>query len=289
MTAASSSSSLASAGQAGGTRPIVHRPRATAPRDHYPAGLTGAWQRMASVGGRPALWVAERAGVTLVRMNQRLVHLALHAGSTDPGGTGWRYGAQVAGREIHHLILGFNGGFKFSTDSGGFESFGRTAVPLTPGLGSVVTYADGRTQIGVWRAGVPARGRRIASVRQNLHLLIDHGRPAASVNCGEACWGATIGGASAVARSGLGILRNGQLLWAAGENLTVSQLADAMAGAGVQRAVQLDINPDWVAGYLYVHHRRAPLTPVPVVPGQYGIYGHLLIPYSRDFFTVLAN
>jgi hypothetical protein len=53
--------------------------------------------------------------------------------------------------------------------------------------------------------------------------------------------------------------------------------------------VQLDINPDWVAGYLYVHHARAPVTPVPVVPGQYGISGHLQIPYSRDFLTVLAT
>ena len=44
-----------------------------------------------------------------------------------------------------------------------------------------------------------------------------------------------------------------------------------------------------VAGYLYVHHRSSPVTPVPVVPGQYGIYGHLLLPYSRDFFTVLSN
>ena len=285
----SSSASSSSAGQTASAAQAPRRPQPTAPRDHYPGRLTGAWQRMASVGGRPAMWIAERSGVTLVRMDQHLVHLALHAGSADPGGTGWRYGAQVAGREIHHLILGFNGGFKFSTDSGGFQSFGRTAVPLTAGLASIVTYTDGRTQIGTWGAGVPAHGRRIASVRQNLHLLIDQGRPAASVNCGEACWGATIGGASAVARSGVGILGNGQLVWAAGENLTVAQFADAMAGAGVQRGVELDINPDWVAGYLYVHHAKAPVTPVPVVPGQYGIYGHLLIPYSRDFFTVLAN
>jgi hypothetical protein len=236
------------------------------------------------------MWIAERSGVTLVRMNQNLVHLALHAGSLDPGGTGWRYGDQVAGSEIHHLIFGFNGGFKFSTGAGGFESFGRTAVPLSTGLASIVTYRNGRTQIGAWHQGVPAPGVPIASVRQNLQLLIDHGGPAASVNtCGTDCWGATIGGAAAVARSGLGILGNGQLVWAAGEGLTVAQFADAVAAAGVQRAVELDINPDWVAGYLYVHHRAASLTPVPVVPGQYGIYGHLLAPYSRDFFTVLSN
>jgi hypothetical protein len=269
---------------------VVHRAPSHRLVDHFPPALNTRWQTISSIGGRPDMWVAERSGVTLVRMDQSHVHLALHAGSVDPGGTGWRYGDEVAGSEIHHLILGFNGGFKFSTGAGGFESFGRTAVPLSSGLASIVTYRNGTTQIGAWGQGVPAPGVPIASVRQNLHLLIDHGRPDSSVStCGATCWGATIGGAAAVARSGLGILGNGQLLWAAGEGLTVPQFADAMAAAGVQRGVQLDINPDWVAGYLYVHHATSGPTPVPVVPGQYGISGHLLLPYSRDFFTVLSN
>lgn len=260
------------------------------PVDRYPVALTARWQTIATIGGAPGLWVAVRQGVTLVRMNQRVAHLALHAGSTDPGGTGWRYGAAVRGREIHHLILGVNGGFKFSTGSGGFVSFGRVGSPLRSGYGSIVTYGNGETQIGAWGAGVPARGVAIASVRQNLQLLIDHGVPANSVaSCGAVCWGATIGSQSAVARSALGIRADGQLVWGAGEGLTVGGLVSGLVAAGVQRAVQLDINPDWVAGYLYVHHPTAPLTPVPVVPGQYGIAGHLLTPYGRDFFTVLSN
>lgn len=268
---------------------VVHRPPSHRLRDHPPRPLTPRWQTIATVGGRPAMWIAERSGVTLVRMDQHHLHLALHAGSADPGGSGWHYGDEVAGREIHHLLLGFNGGFKFVTNAGGFESFGRTAAALQPGLGSIVTYRNGRTQIGAWGDGLPAHGVPVASVRQNLHLLIDHGRPDSSVvTCGTACWGATVGG-DAVARSGLGIRGDDELLWAAGEGLTVAQIADAMAGAGVQRAVQLDINPDWVAGYLYLHHLRAGPTPVPLVPGQYGISGQLLAPYSRDFFTVLTN
>jgi hypothetical protein len=280
-----------SATNAAVTRARAARARAAnaAPADHYPGALKARWETISRVNGHPAMWVAERTGVTLVRMDQSLVHLALHAGSLDPGGTGWRYGDVVAGREIHHLVLGFNGGFKFNVGAGGFFSFGRTAVPLAEGLGSIVTYRDGRTDIGAWHAGVPTPGRAVASVRQNLHLLIDHGQPDGSVtSCGAPCWGATIGG-DAVARSGLGIRADGQLVWAAGEGLTVAQLADAMAAADVQRGVQLDINPDWVAGYLYIHHRSSGPTPIPVVPGQYGIYGHLLLPYSRDFFTVLSN
>jgi hypothetical protein len=65
-------------------------------------------------------------------------------------------------------------------------------------------------------------------------------------------------------------------------------IARALVGAGVVRAVELDINPEWVAGYLYIHHRGVP-SAVPVVPGQLGIPGRFLAPYSRDFFTILAN
>lgn len=268
----------------------AHKPPRRTLVDHHPAALTSHWQVISTIGSTPALWIEQRSGVTLVRISQTLAHLALHAGATDPGGSGWRYGNHVAGRELSHLILGFNGAFKFSTGAGGFFSFGRTAVPLAAGRASIVTYRGGRTDIGLWREGVPARGMPVASVRQNLTLLVDAGQVTASAqSCGSACWGATIGGASVVARSGLGIQRNGRLIWAAGADLSVSQLADAMVGVGVQRGMELDINPDWVAGYLYVHHRHAGLDPAPVVPGQYGIYGHLLAPYSRDFFTVLAN
>jgi hypothetical protein len=50
----------------------------------------------------------------------------------------------------------------------------------------------------------------------------------------------------------------------------------------VMRAVELDINPEWVAGYLYGHRggagRRAP---VYVIAGQPGVPGQFLTPYSR--------
>ena len=78
------------------------------------------------------------------------------------------------------------------------------------------------------------------------------------------------------------------LCWAAGEHLSPATIAQSMLAAGVVRAVELDINPEWVAGYLYAHDRGGP-TAAPVVPGQLGIPGRLLAPYSRDFFTILAN
>ena len=82
----------------------------------------------------------------------------------------------------------------------------------------------------------------------------------------------------------------GDLIWAGGENLTVQELANALLGAKVVRAVELDINPEWVAAYLYGHRGgNRPLAPVPIVPGQPGVPGQFLTPYSRDFFTIVAR
>jgi len=252
--------------------------------------------------GQPAVSVARSpSGVAMLSFDQRLVELRLHSGTVDAGGSGWRFGPAVLGAELGRLVAAFNGGFKFSTGVGGFESYGRVGAPLGNGLGSIVTYTDGRTDIGAWNQGVPAAGPPVASVRQNLTLLIDNGTAAANVDC-ISCWGATLGGVTDPARSALGITADGRLVWAGGEHLTPLELADALLGARVVRAVELDINPEWVVGYLYGHplNSRRRLTaapgggvgspaPVPVVPGQNGVPGFFLAPYSRDFFTVQAR
>jgi hypothetical protein len=261
------------------TLPVVRAPGPTAPQ----------WQPVATIAGQPAAWIAQRSGVTLMRFDQARVRLALHAGSAEPGGGGWRYGSDIEGSEAHLVVAGFNGGFRLDYGSVGFMADGRVAAPLSAGLGSIVTYRDGVTEIGAWEEGVPARGRPIASVLQDLKLLVNRGAPAGDVEtCAIECWGATLGGGVDVARSALGIRGDGQLVWAAGGSLSPAAIAGALAGAGVQRAVELDINPEWVAGYLYLHRGSGPV-PVPLVPGQTGIPGELLSPYARDFFTVLAR
>jgi hypothetical protein len=251
-----------------------------------PAGF----HEVASYRGHVAAWAARSAsGVTLLAFDQSLVDLHLHSGTTDAGPSGWRYGPSIAGPEARHVLAAFNGGFRLSTGSGGFFSYRRVAVPLRVGLGSVVTYATGRTDIGTWGTEVPARGLQVASVRQNLTSLIDHGRVATNTAC-LSCWGAVLGGVSDPARSALGITAGGRLIWAGGEHLTVDALAQALRGAGVIRAVELDINPEWVAAYLYGHRGgKGPLAPIPMVAGQTGIPGEYLTPWSRDFFTITTR
>ena len=255
-----------------------------------PAAAPGtAWSVVTWVRGQPAAWLTERAGVRLIRFDQRYVHLTLHAGSIDGGVVGWRYGDQITASEIHHLVAAFNGGFKLTYGAVGFVSGGRVAVPLSRGLASIVTYTDGTTGVGAWEEGVPTRRKAVYSVLQNQQLLVDRGVPSPTVaSCITTCWGATIQGLTTVARSALGLRADGELVWAAGEQLTPATLADALVGAGVVRAVELDINPDWVDGYLYTHHPSGPVA-VPALPGQLGIAGQFLAPYARDFFAVVAN
>lgn len=274
----------------GGRAPIAAlTPASTTPAVKRPRQPRARWSVVASVGGQPAAWIAQRSGVTLLRFDQHKLHLALHAGSHEPGGTAWTYGDRIGTHEIHRVVAAFNGGFKLNYGSVGFMADGRVAVPLKSGLGSIVTYMDGATQIGAWHEGVPASGLGVASVLQNLHLLVDHRVMASSVaSCIRSCWGWTLGGGSEVARSALGIRSDGQLVWAAGKHLSPAAIGQGLVGAGAVRAVELDINPEWIAGYLYVHHGGVP-TAVPVVPGQFGIPGRLLTPYGRDFFTILAN
>ncbi len=260
----------------------------------YPQ-LAAAAQRTTPAGFRPAVrwhgqtavWVARTsAGATLLSFNQKLVDLHLHSGTIDAGSTGWHWGPAIAVRERRRLIAAFNGGFRLNAGVGGFESYGRTAAALRSGQASVVTYSDGTTDVGRWGSEVPAHGKKVVSVRQNLTPLIDHGTAAGSVGC-ITCWGATLGGVRAPARSALGITADGRLIWAGGEHLTPAQLAHDLLSARVVRAAEMDINPAWVNAYVYGHRGgHGPLAPVAMVAGQNGIPGEFLVPWQRDFFTV---
>jgi hypothetical protein len=260
-------------------------------------GLFG-WIPGVAVRGQTAVWISRvrayhEAGftVTLLRFDLRLVTLALHAGGSQPGGTRWRYGDTIATAERRIVIAAFNSGFQESYGAGGFEEAGRVGWPLRRGAASVVIYRNGIADIGRWQQTLPAPGRTVAAVRQNLRLLISAGRIPSTVDtCIKLCWGDPLHEQPIVARSGLGITPSGDLVWAAGHNLSVRALAEALAGNGVVRAMELDINPAWVASYLYAHpgHNLTPV-PIPVVPGQNGISGQFLTPYFRDFFTVDAR
>ncbi len=87
----------------------------------------------------------------------------------------------------------------------------------------------------------------MVSVRQNLDLLVDNGQPVPGLDATDTTkWGATLGNAVYVWRSGLGVTADGALVYVGGPGLNITDLADLLVRAGAVRAMELDINTDWV-------------------------------------------
>jgi hypothetical protein len=121
----------------------------------------------------------------------------------------------------------------------------------------------------------------VVSVRQNLGLLVDGG---ANLS-GAGSWGATLGGVVYTWRSGVGVDATGNLLYGGGPGLDARSLAQVLIQAGAVRAMELDINPQWVSFSYYT----GPASGTDLVPGM--VYGpsHWLSGSSRDFIAVFTR
>jgi hypothetical protein len=92
----------------------------------------------------------------------------------------------------------------------------------------------------------------VVSVRQNLDLVVDNGKLVPGLNANDTTqWGATLGNAVYVWRSGLGVTSDGALVYVGGPGLNITDLANLLVRAGAVRAMELDINTDWVNFSLY--------------------------------------
>jgi hypothetical protein len=301
----------APSGRPGPVRPS--RPRgagaAPGPGRVIPAGLAslagkplpgeGQWRVLEKVSGQPAVLGTFLRDATytsyvngIVSMDQRLVSFQLHPGNGDPGGGGWGPNSQpwIPPGSRAGLLATFNGGFKMNASQGGFYLNGHTSGTLTPGAASVVYHKDGTIAIGAWDQTV-RMASSVAGVRQNLKLILHNGRVPASVNKDvETSWGATLGGGYYVWRSGIGITRDGRVIFAYGPALSVQDLADLLQRAGAVEGMQLDINPYWMS-YEYYQAGGHPANPTPVnlLPTQQQTAFRYYSPYSRDFTAAYAR
>ncbi len=100
-------------------------------------------------------------------------------------------------------------------------------------------------------------------------------------------WGATVGNAILVWRSGIGVDRYGNLIYAAGEDQSVRSLADTLAHAGAVRAMELDINSYWVSFITYGAPGAS--APANLLTGMERPASRYLTPDDRDFFAVYSR
>ena len=218
----------------------------------------------------------------LAWINHTRTEIALNPGRYEPPSGTPRGAMQVPFDQRWRLLATFNSGFTWRDGHGGFVANGRVYEPLRRGLATLVVYRNGHVNIVTWNRG-PTPGRSIVHARQNLPLIVERGHLTPHLSSGPE-WGATLGNAIRVWRSGIGVDRHGNLLYAAADYQTVTSLAEIFVRAGAVRAMELDINAEWPTFTTY--GRGGGRDSSKLVPNSQQSAARYLVPDDRDFFTV---
>ena len=258
----------------------------------------GVWQPSGRpVRGRPALWITYlRPDAVHTSLLAGVAHLdmshltaTLHAGTQVPGGGPWVHGAQIATADYPYAVAAFNSAFRLDNSRGGYYSEGRTVQALVPDRASLVSYADGHVDVGLWgRDDVLSPG--VTAVRQNLGLIVDHGALVPGLaDASSSLWGGTVQNKIYVWRSGVGVDAHGNLVYAAGPGLNVATLAEILRRAGCVRAMELDINTWWVSFTVYTPGTHGALQASNLLPSMVRPADRYLTDGTRDFIEIDAR
>ena len=244
----------------------------------------------------------------LAWMDPKLLKFQLFPGTEEPGGR-WENAGQVPMDQRLALVAAFNSGFRNQDDRGGFYLNGQYREDLRDGAASLVFYADGRVQVGVWGRDAQM-GPDVVGVRQNLDLIIDNGGgppnpggvPGATAAPGalvpglvdniDGKWGATFGNKVYAWRSAVGVTADGAVVFGYGDGLSSLSLANLMLRAGCVRAMQLDINTVWTTFNFYNTTRFLDPTSVEgtkLLPESFKSANRYLSPDARDFVGVFQR
>jgi len=227
-------------------------------------------------------------------MDTNLLSLSLYSGSYIPGGGPYKYNTPLPVTAESTLVAAFNGGFRLGDSQAGYYTDGVMVRPLVQRAASLVIYKNGTASVGAWGTEVKMSSD-VAAVRQELRLLVDNGQTAPGLAANEkAQWGNVLGNSIFVSRSGLGVTRDGALVYVGGPGLDAVDLARLLERAGAVRAMELDINSEWVnfatfapgADGLATLATAQDLLPAADMSGAYRYFASY---WERDFFTLSAR
>lgn len=211
-----------------------------------------------------------------------MAHLV--AGTREPGGNGWGGDAAVPRSDVSSLVATFNSGWRYKDISAGFYLNGKADPALQTGLASVVIDRNGQVTIGQWGRDV-RMGPNVVAVRQNLNLVVEGGVPVAGLDSfAHGRWGNSKHQLEYTWRSGLGTDSAGDLIYVAGNNLTLQTLATAMTEAGIQRGMQLDIHHVDVNFAIWNQPAGGQAAATNLLPNTKAAADRYLAADQRDFF-----
>ena len=225
-------------------------------------------------------------------MDTKLLKATLFSGTDVPGVPGFKDVAPPSAEQADQLVAQFNSGFRMQDSDGGYYSEGRLIYTMRPGAASLVIYDTGKVTVAKWGRDA-TMGPNVASVRQNLDLIVDQGRLSPGLQSGSTGkWGATLGNKLLVWRSGVGVTANGALVYAGGPGLSVYTLANVLLHAGAIRAMEMDINTYWVDYFFFTPPTGKPASPAngtKLLSSMNGAPNRYFEPSSRDFISMSAN
>jgi hypothetical protein len=187
------------------------------------------------------------AYVTLIQIDMRKMNLMVVAGTKQPGGPIGNPGPGIIPQDVvksGKLVAAFDGGFQYRDGTYGMMVGNKTYVPLENNIGTLVGYTDGSLKIVNYTG--QDLGQNIAFIRQNCPILVENGLVFAQNELNKKLWGRTFNADIFTWRSGIGLTKEGNLIYAVGNNLSPTSLGEALKMAGAVNAIQLDINPFWV-------------------------------------------
>jgi hypothetical protein len=147
----------------------------------------------------------------------------------------------------------------------------------------VVIDDQGHVTVGQWDRDASMTSHVVA-VRQNLALVVDGGRAVSGLAANaNGRWGSSRNQFQYTWRSGLGSDARGNLVYVAGDGLTLQTLADAMVDAGIQRGMELDIHPG-MESFASWAPAGSSSTPTKLLPAMRRPADRYLTVDQRDFF-----
>ena len=287
------------------------------PEGVTPVANEGVWQPVGPlIGGAQSMYTTQVRPDSvhtsildgLVWMDPKLVSFEQFPGTEEPGGK-WDKPSQVPMDRRLQLLAAFNSGFRMQDARGGFYMDGVMRKDLRDGAASMVIYKDGTASIGMWGRDFTMNDK-IASVRQNLDLIIDNGGgppnpggvPAATAAPGvpapglsdnsDGAWGATFGNKILAWRSAVGITADGGIVYGYGDGLGALSLAQLMLRAGCVRAMEMDINTVWTTFNFYNATQfldPASVQGTKLLPESFKGANRYLSPDARDFVGVFSR
>ncbi len=225
------------------------------------------------------------AVTTMLKIDMSQVRMGSVAGTKYPGGPVGKPGPGKIPTDIVNsgkLLTAFDGGFQYRDGQYGMIVGNTTYLPLKNDLGTLVGYNDGTLEIVNYTG--QSLGINTAFIRQNCPILINNGEITPLDQKDKTLWGRTLTSGIYTWRSGIGLDKDNNLIFAVGNNLTPATLAIALKSAGAVNAIQLDINPTWVRFNLFESQGNGKYNSTTLTKELKDGSKQYLNGYEKDFF-----